>query len=577
MKGGVKSKKNLIKLMVFGVMAVAGVIGLGLAARSYEGISQSEETNEVFNAAAQLPPELLEAVIWQRDPENLTREMEPLTRVDLTSAWIRAWEQLSIVAQTGSVAGLEIYFSNSALEGLLASAQEVRGRPVNQLSHNLRVDFYSEDGQVIGLTADQVGLVRSVPIGGTLGWVQSVESYEAVLVLEDGNWRVQHWVRRSTDERWWTEPVDPATEFDAATFAVNGINYFPQDHPFDAFWANYDPDVVDADLERIAGLGADSVRVFLPFDELGGRWTTEEQLEPVIDFLDRAEAHELEVVATLFDGRTDHRTDKWDSDRAHAETVVQALRDHPALMMWDLKNEPDRDIGANGVSEQLMYAWLGHVAHVVRGEDPATPLTVGWSTPEAALAAPIHTDVVSYHYYAPTSEFEELAIRVQEHAAGRPVLVSEFGLPTWNSYFPGGHTEVEQARYIADVRSSAERLGLRGTMAWTLWDLAESPPDAGRFPWNTGPQKALGLLRADGTEKPAAALIDSAADLDAVPAPGLFNRLGKSFWRLMIVAGIGLVGLRILGRKVRSRKQRDNPFAALLATMRKPPPDPEVD
>ena len=565
MRGGIKSKKNIVKLAIFAWISLAGIVGAGMAARWFGGITQSEETNEIFNAAAQLPPELLEAVVWQPDRPNLKRSMEPLTRVDVTSAWIRAWEQLSIVAQTGDTTGLEVYFSNSALEGLLASREQTRGNPVHQLGHTLRVDFYSQDGQVIGLTADEVNLVRSVEVGGTLGWTQNVESYEAVLLLEDGNWRIQHWVRREADRRWWTDPapdgtralIEEAAEDDAADsagLAINGINYYPRDAPFAEFWPNYDPDVVAADLDRVADAGLDSVRIFLPFDGLGGRWTGEEDLAPVKDFLDQADARGLGVVVTLFDGRTDHRTDKWDSDAAHIEAVVPGLAGHPALLMWDLKNEPDRDIGANGVDVQLLYGWLGHVAHEVRLHDAETPMTVGWSTPEAALAAPIHTDVVSFHFYGPVDDLRQRAPQLIEHADGRPVILSEFGLPTWNSVFPGGHTEAEQADYTAQILRVAADTGLEGTMVWTLWDLAEAPPDAGALPWSSGPQINLGLLRADGSAKPVLDVVRPGADLDAVEGVGPLHRLNKTFWRLALVGAFGLFVLWVLGGRIKDRR-----------------------
>ena len=226
--------------------------------------------------------------------------MEPLTRVDVTSAWLRAWEQLSIVAQTGDTTGLEVYFSNSALEGLLDAVPDSRNLPTHQIAHELRIDFYSRDGQVIGLTADRVELVRAAPVGDVTGWLQTDESYEAILLLEDGNWRIQHWVRRDITDRWWTEPIAPAAD-GVDDLAVHGINYYPRDTPFDAFWAGYDPAVVDADFERIAALGMNSVRIFLPFDELLGRWTTEDELAPVVDLMDRAADHDLGVATTFGD------------------------------------------------------------------------------------------------------------------------------------------------------------------------------------------------------------------------------------------------------------------------------------
>jgi hypothetical protein len=409
---------------------------------------------------------------------------------------------------------------------------------------------------VIGLTADRVELVRAADVGDVTGWLQTDESYEAILLLEDGNWRIQHWVRRDITDRWWTEPIAAAAD-GVEELAVRGINYYPRDTPFDAFWSNYDPAVVDADFERIAAMGMNSVRVFLPFDELLGRWTTEDELAPVVDLMDRAADHDLGVVVTLFDGRTDHRTDRWDSDRTHLTTVVETLRDHPALLMWDLKNEPDRDIGANQVPEQLMYAWLGHIGHSLRELDGRTPVTIGWSTAAAALAAPVQVDVLSFHHYGTPEELAELGPQLQTQAAGRPMFLSEYGLPTWNSVFPGGHTEAEQAAYYADVLTVAEALGIEHSMPWTLWDLSVAPADAGRFPWSTGPQTNLGLLRADGSVKPAAAVVAQDADLDAVERVGLTHRLTqKTFWRVVALGLAGLFVLWLLGGRIRDRRQQ---------------------
>ncbi len=541
-----KAKAKLAVLALLGVMTLLAMVGV---ARAFSGITSSEQTNEIFNAAAALPPDLLQAITWESDAPDLPRAMEPLTRVDVSSAWVRAWEQLTIAAQTGDTSGMEVYFSNSALEAARERAADMGGRPLHQLSHRLRVDFYSRDGQVLGLTATEVRFVRAVPLGDELGWMHSVETYEAVLLLEDGNFRIQHWVRRDVENRWWTEPITPAT--DTERLPVSGINYYPRETPFEFFWPEYDSHTVAEDLDRVVTLGADSIRIFLPFDQLGGRWTTTEDMNPVVDLLDLAGERDLGVVVTLFDGRTDHRTDKWDSDRAHLATVVSTLAEHPALVMWDVKNEPDRDIGANGVDEQLMYAWLGEMAHQVRAMDEATPITIGWSTPQAALAAPVQTDVVSYHYYGPVDELAALGRAVEQHAEGRPVLLTEYGLPTWNSVFPGGHTETEQAAYVGGIRQSQEAVGITGSMIWTLWDLQTGPADAGRLPWNTGPQTSLGVLRADGSPKPAAALI-AAGNIDDAPGVSPINRLGKRFWQLAIMGAVlgaaSAVAFRLLRR-----------------------------
>ncbi len=541
-------RKALVKLAIFGLMVLMAVGVVLFAGRGLALVSRSEETAAVFNVAAELPTELLGSVDWLPDDENLPRQMEPLTRVDITDTWLRSWAQLAILAETGDQSGLEVYFSGSALDGLAAGASDWAERPAEQIGHRLRLVFYSEDGQVVGLRSEESRVLRSHPVSGEPGWYDAVEEYEAIMLLEDGNWRLSHLVRRATDGAWWIEPPDPAT--DPVPEQLRGINYYPQSAPWQRVWLDVDPRVVAADLDRIADLGLDSVRIFLPFEELNGRWTEPDNLAPVLAFLDMADDRGLGVVVTLFDGRTDHRVFRWDADEDHLNRVVPVLAAHPALLMWDLKNEPDRDVGIFDTEIDLIYAWLGHMGRVVRDLDQSTPLTIGWATPEAAAAAPALVDVVSFHYYG---EADELSAAVETIRAnqglGVPLLLSEYGLPTWNTIFPGGHTEQEQAAYYADILQVANEVDVGATMAWTLWDLAEPPPDAGSLPWATGPQTTLGLLHADGSEKLAAAVVGETdhAALEAVARPGIFHRFRKRFWIVAAVMGLGLVTLRQVG------------------------------
>ncbi len=202
--GRSRTKRHLRLVVAFVVLGLAAA-ALSLSATVLASLSQSANTEAVFNDAAELPEELFDAVIWAPDPADLPRQMEPLTRVDVTNSWLRAWEQLRIVAETGETTGVEVYFSHSARSGVLAAASSWEGRSVRQVGHDLQLTFYSEDGQVIGLTATESRLVRSEELNGREWTQETVESFEALLVLEDGNWRIHHLVRRSVEAGPWIE------------------------------------------------------------------------------------------------------------------------------------------------------------------------------------------------------------------------------------------------------------------------------------------------------------------------------------------------------------------------------------
>lgn len=194
------TRGRIIKLGVLLAVAVVVLVGLLLVGEVLDRVTRSSETEDVFTDAAEVPSDLLDTVSWLPDPPELVREMEPETRLDLTETWLRAWSQFSVVADTGDTVGLEVYFAGSALDALRAAAPEMAGRSLEQLSHELRVDFYSADGSIVALEAPATRVRRRVwddRASGSAVWEETTERYEAVLVLEDGNWRVRHLVRRS--------------------------------------------------------------------------------------------------------------------------------------------------------------------------------------------------------------------------------------------------------------------------------------------------------------------------------------------------------------------------------------------
>jgi len=191
--------KRFLRVGLIGPLLLAAAVVLLGSSAIMASIVRDDERNEIFTDAAELPPDLVDEVVWLPDPGGLPREMEPLTRDAVTASWIRAWEQLEIVASTGDTSGVEVYFANSAREGVLAQASQWSGRSVSQLGHDLQLTFYSEDGQIIGLSSVESRLQRSETRDEVEYTRGSRESYDAVLVLDDGNWRVHHWVRRSFD------------------------------------------------------------------------------------------------------------------------------------------------------------------------------------------------------------------------------------------------------------------------------------------------------------------------------------------------------------------------------------------
>ncbi|MFN8501388.1 hypothetical protein [Kouleothrix sp.] len=505
-----------------------------------------------LNIVPNVAPDLHNRLAWDADDADTARPIDAFTRSQIEVAYQRAWLQWNLSYIKGEPYGLKTYFTGPALA---AAGDAVRASAAGQLrveqidtDHQLQLHFYSANGSIAAFT-DHGALVAQVirDASGTVVYAGETRAdYDVVMIIEDGAWHVRHWLRRDAAPAPAAGPArscagcvalaqaaaTPRLERNGASFVAAGANYYPQATPWDAFWAQYDPAIIDRDFSRIKGLGLNSVRVFVPYQQFGGARIAPAMLAHLADLLDRAQAQRLVVIVTLFDFRAEYDLLHWpDADR-HLEALLTRFASHPAILAWDLKNEPDLDDASAGAA--VVDAWLAHIAAQARRYDPNHLLTIGWSSAGAARRLAGSVDLVQFHFYAPAGTLAAQYAALQSAAPGRLLLLGEFGLPTWNSVFPNGHTEAEQAAYYADVLAAARRAGGAGYLAWTLYDFASVPANvAGRWPWQTGPQRHMGLLRADGSAKPAASLLAPGAPL-STPAPPAWARLLKPFWLLLL-------------------------------------------
>lgn len=357
-----------------GVSALIGFSGL------LSSVTQGGEAAAIFTDAAELPDELVDAVQWFPDAQDLPRPMEPLTRRDVTSSWIRAWSQLTLAAETGDTSGVEVYFSNSAREAVLSDVENLSTRPLHQFSHELQVTFYSEDGQVLGLTAT-TGVVREEPFAdGQPRFFETTETFESVLVLEDGNWRIHHWVRVAVDGQWLVgAPPSSTTDLLAESedaqqlgeLRVAGLSAAETSVGIPA-----EADAIDQALDVLAtAQPASPVRVPVALAASGGGTLSGESVDALELVLERATREGVQIIVSLYDGLVvpdEIGPSTWFAHRQHLAAIETAVGGHEALAAIELTN------GVDAPDSQLFSAWLIGLSEAI---EVSGPLVVG-SAPE---------------------------------------------------------------------------------------------------------------------------------------------------------------------------------------------------
>ena len=253
-------------------------------------------------------------------------------------------------------------------------------------------------------------------------------------------------------------PVQKTDKYAIDCTQIRGFNYTPATvaeprHHTDT-WVKYDPEEAAFNLDLAQGLKLNMTRVFVPYqcyDELG------DELAPRLqDFARKCAERGIGFVPVVGGGRW-----MWDLNdttrvtkaRAWAEYLVDALKDEPNLMMWDLMNEPDLNRRMKEVNFENCKMLYG----IFKELDPATPLTIGMEKVSCMIEMADYADILQFHNYSETRDMVRDTI----------ALAKAFAEKVGKSVFNGEMGCVARANPY-DVTLEEH---MKAGMGWCIWEL----------------------------------------------------------------------------------------------------------
>jgi endo-1,4-beta-mannosidase len=365
-----------------------------------------------------------------------------------------------------------------------------------------------------------------------------------------------------------------------------GLNYWPRRKAM-GWWANFDPAEVRDEFAVIKEVGLNLVRIFLLWED----W------QPAPDTVNPVAFRHLETVAdiaanlglhldvTFFTGHMSgpNWAPPWllrpaepmpahvnqvisggrvvncgyanpftDPVALRAEellltTVVDRFKDHPAIGLWNLGNEPD--LFAHPPSAAVGRAWANRMAGLVRRLDPRRPVTCGLHTESLItdnglrvndIFAEVDVAVMhGYPMYAAWAagpldpQFVPFLAALTTALCGKPTLMEEFGACTeapgkpsavweWTAFGRPRQqfmaSEEAFADYLALVLPGLLEVGATGALLWCYADYA---PELYHLPPcnEARHERFFGLVRLDGSLKPHADVIRRFAATQPVVQP----------------------------------------------------------
>ncbi len=475
--------------IIFGIGALVGYLNTGA------------DRGKMFHASVELKADYSPDVKWDLSQQyGEIIDKQTLGRIE--EDYLSAWYARQFAFLSNSIDPVTDYYTEDALKEVEAIIKNNESNGVyvesTTLSHELTFDFLSIDGQLAVFRDDNVRVFKRVfREKGLISQSESVESYEIIMLLEDGIWRIRHLIRVDQHESLPAE--NKKSDLDKIA-DVKGINYYPQATPWDTFGEGFSTKILERDFQIIKEAGLNTIRVFIQYEDFGKNQLDQGKLNRLEELLDTAYSKNIGVILTLFDFYGDYSVMDWTRTQRHAHGIVSRFKDHPALMAWDLKNEPDLDFESRG--KDNVINWLQMIAVKIKELDPENPITIGWSQAGAAsnLADMVH--FISFHHYKSpgtlSSDYTGLKVSHPE----KVILLQEFGRSSYRGFWmPFGDDEEDQATYHRQMQQTITDLDIP-YMSWTLYDFPKIPKEVvGRLPWRKRIQQRFGFIDLEGSKK----------------------------------------------------------------------------
>lgn len=489
-----------LRITIAGLFGISFLFVLWITAHAFGGSQERQVTYRYISEALSTPKAYDETVTWSAADVPLARPITPGDQALVGQALDETWQSIAISQVTGNTDILNARLTGPALqraEMATRDAQSFGGRIV-VLSQKAQPVFFHMDGSVMQVMLDMV-VARFVGSGDALEHFQIArDTGVATLMNESNGWRLYSYERLRTQ--------DLHTGAHPWTGRADGLNYYPSETPWHRFWPNFNAAQIEQDFQRLRGMGAGTVRIFVTRKDFIDPETRDDAVRNLTVLLDLAAANGLRVIPTLFDLKQDYNVATWSRDALYLEKVLPVLAQSDAVAFVDLKNEPDLDFAIHGTD--IVSAWLHAMIALTRDLSPGLSLTIGWSAADVAGQHADALDVISYHDYAPASSAADRLDRVRTIAGPKPVVITEIGVSSSSAVNIARRGELVQARKIEQRLSELRHSD--GVLIWSMYDFAEVDPDVvGKNPWVQRLQKSFGLISVDGEEKPAARIVRS--------------------------------------------------------------------
>lgn len=197
-----------------------------------------------------------------------------------------------------------------------------------------------------------------------------------------------------------------------------------------------DQATIERDLGYAQRLQLNSTRIWLSYSRY---WDDPQAyIEKLLAYVRTAHSRGISTMPILWNGNNidvaileeDYRP----TGEKYVADIVNALKDEPGLLIWDVMNEPTcndfiRTAGPEELvrNETKLWGFVRHYCEAVKALDPANPITVGHTFIQDVEPTVDVVDVISFHDYLETRQ------RVESTYVEAAALSAKYGKPLINS------------------------------------------------------------------------------------------------------------------------------------------------